>query len=232
MAIMMGLAIGAAMGGGIAALRGGTTNDILKGALIGGATGAVGGGIAPLLSGGAGAVGASGAATVAPSTIMAGAETSALSPALAGQSSSITNLLPVGSAPLSGVATGAPSIASTSTNLAAAPAGTGFFESGVGKFLADNKGTLGMGAAGLLMANKGSSQSSQPESDSYIRPYTYHMNLVKLKTLITKEQVRLILIKHTKLKHQLKQVTLEQLPLLMVALSAWLKAAKQTVMET
>jgi hypothetical protein len=179
MAIMMGLAIGAAMGGGIAALRGGTTNDILKGALIGGATGAVGGGISSLATAGAGAgaVGASGA-TVAPvveplATSTISATPSAISPALAGQSSSITNILPVGSAPLSGVATGAPSIASTSTNLAATPAGTGFFESGVGKFLAENKGTLGMGAAGLLMSNKGNSQSSQPDSDSYIRPYTY-----------------------------------------------------------
>ena len=49
-----------------------------------------------------------------------------------------------------------------------------FFDSGVGKFLVDNKGTLGLGAAGLLMANKsGSNQSSQPESDSYIRPYEF-----------------------------------------------------------
>ena len=37
--ILMGLAIGAAMGGGIAALRGGKTDDILKGALLGGGGG-------------------------------------------------------------------------------------------------------------------------------------------------------------------------------------------------
>ena len=58
MPIMWGLAIGAAMGGGIAALRGGKTEDILKGAVMGGATGALGGGISSLASAGtAGAVG-------------------------------------------------------------------------------------------------------------------------------------------------------------------------------
>ena len=154
MAIMMGLAIGAAMGGGIAALRGGTTNDILKGALMGGATGAVGGGIAPLLSGGASGVagGVSGAATVA-------------APATPGLAAGVGGDV--------GSFIAADQAASQAASQVATPAGTGFFDSGIGKFISENKMPLGLGAAGLLMANKGSSQSSQPESDSYIRPYEF-----------------------------------------------------------
>ena len=175
MAIMMGLAIGAAMGGGIAALQGKKMDEVLKSAAIGGVTGAAGAGIAPLLTAGASTaatVATEAAAPLATSTI--NAAPSVLSPAVAGQSASITNILPVGSAPLSAVTTGAPSIASTSTNLAATKAAdAGFFGSGFGKFLSENKMPLGLGAAGLLMSNKGNSQSSQPESDSYIRPYIY-----------------------------------------------------------
>jgi len=144
MPIMIGLAIGAAMGGGIAALRGGKTDDILKGALIGGATGAAGAGIAPLLSGGAGAVGASGA-NVAPA---------------------VANLY------VEGAGTAAAS-AATASPTASSIANPGFFGSGIGKFISENKMPLGLGAAGLLMSNKGNSQSSQPESDSYIRPYEF-----------------------------------------------------------
>jgi hypothetical protein len=157
--IMMGLAIGAAMGGGIAALRGGKTDDILKGALMGGATGAIGAGIAPLLGAGAagtasGVTGA-GVANVAPvaATEAAGsALSSAANPAILGtefgvQGAALTN--PV------------------------APVDTGFFGSGIGKFISENKMPLGLGAAGLLLTNKGNNQSSQPESDSYIRPYEF-----------------------------------------------------------
>lgn len=184
MPIMWGLAIGAAMGGGIAALRGGKTDDILKGAVMGGATGAIGGGISSLASAGAaGGVGAAGAgvANVAPgagASILENAGTSAISPALAGQSSSMTSLFPNAAGSLSGVSSGVPTIASTGTNLAASQAantaGTGFFGSGIGKTLYDNKGMLGAGALGLLALNKpSSSNQSDQQTDSYIRPYEF-----------------------------------------------------------
>lgn len=183
MPIMWGLAIGAAMGGGIAALRGGKTEDILKGAAIGGATGALGGGISSLASAGAaGSVGAAGAgvANVAPgagASILENAGASTISPALAGQSSSMTSLFPNAAGSLSGVSSGVPTIASTGTNLAASqatPVGTGFFDSGIGKTLYDNKGMLGAGALGLLALNKPSSgNQSDQQTDSYIRPYEF-----------------------------------------------------------
>jgi hypothetical protein len=177
---MWGLAIGAAMGGGIAALRGGKTEDILKGAAIGGATGALGGGISSLASAGAaGGVGA-GVANVAPgagASILENAGASTISPALAGQSSSMTSLFPNAAGSLSGVSSGVPTIASTGTNLAAsqaAPVGTGIFDSGIGKTLYDNKGMLGAGALGLLALNKpSSSNQSDQQTDSYIRPYEF-----------------------------------------------------------
>jgi hypothetical protein len=48
---MVGVGVGAAAGGGMSALNGGSTEDILKGALIGSATGAVTGGVGSALSG-------------------------------------------------------------------------------------------------------------------------------------------------------------------------------------
>jgi hypothetical protein len=77
MPIMWGLAIGAAMGGGIAALQ---HKDVLTGALMGGATGALGGALAPSLGivGGATEGIAGGAANVAPSTILETAGSSVL----------------------------------------------------------------------------------------------------------------------------------------------------------
>jgi len=187
MPIMWGLAIGAAMGGGIAALRGGKTDDILKGALIGGATGAIGGGISSLASAGAGGVAGAGVANVAPvaATEAAGsaisAVPSAITPAASGitvnGSSLLANQIPsaIGTMPLGTSALSAPAAGiSPIVSQTAAPAGTGIFDSGIGKFISDNKMPLGLGAAGLLLTNKsGNNQSSQPESDSYIRPYEF-----------------------------------------------------------
>lgn len=179
MPIMWGLAIGAAMGGGIAALRGGKPEDILKGAAIGGATGAVGGGISSLMPAATGGV-AAGAANVAPaaSTALAeGVTSTAISPALAAQAPSMTSMFPNAAAPLSGVTSSAPTIANTALNQGiAAPASTGteFFESGIGKTLADNKGMLGMGALGLMALKPQGSGGSAPEQEGYIRPYTYN----------------------------------------------------------
>jgi len=193
--IMIGLAIGAAMGGGIAALRGGKTDDILKNALIGGATGAIGGGIYSLATAGAGAgVGAATVAEAAPivtsESILAnaGAATNPIATNTGTEviSSGGTNLgfkapvpsgwgMPSTNYGADAVVAQGPGIRMPAPDTSSLIAGKqpGFFDSGVGKFLAENKGTLGMGAAGLLMSNKGSSQSSQPESDSYIRPYEF-----------------------------------------------------------
>ena len=172
--ILMGLAIGAAMGGGIAALRGGKTDDILKGALIGGATGAIGGGIAPLLSGGAagtaGAVNAFEAALPGAGADVIGASGSQGIGAMAPMGATGQPLTSAGGFVPTSALSNVPSSAVLPTPQAA---GKGLFDSGIGKFISDNKMPLGLGAAGLLMANKGSSQSSQPESDSYIRPYEY-----------------------------------------------------------
>ena len=182
MPIMWGLAIGAAMGGGIAALRGGKTDDILKGAVMGGATGAIGGGISSLMPAAAGGVGAAGsaAANVAPgagTSILGSASTSAISPALAAQAPSMTSMFPNAAGALSGVTSSAPTIANTALNQgiasqAAAPASTGFFGSGIGKTIADNKGMIGLGGLGLLALKPQASGGGQ-EQDSFIRPYTF-----------------------------------------------------------
>jgi hypothetical protein len=175
---MWGLAIGAAMGGGIAALRGGKTDDILKGAVMGGATGAIGGGISSLMPAATGGV-AAGAANVAPaaSTALAeGVTSTAISPALAAQAPSMTSMFPNAAAPLSGVTSSAPTIANTALNQGiAAPAstGTGFFESGFGKTLADNKGMIGLGGLGLLALKPQNSGGGGQEQESFIRPYTF-----------------------------------------------------------
>lgn len=181
MPIMWGLAIGAAMGGGIAALRGGKTDDILKGALMGGATGAIGGGISSLMPAATGGV--TGAATVATpaSTALTGSTAaSAVSPALAAQAPSMSSLFANASAPLSGVTSSVPTIASTGTNLAtsqaANSAGTGFFSSGIGKTIADNKGMIGLGGLGLMALKPQGSGGQNQEQDSFIRPHTYDPN--------------------------------------------------------
>jgi hypothetical protein len=223
MAIMMGLAIGAAMGGGIAALQGKKMDDILKGAAIGGVMGAAGGAFAP--AAGLGGATVEGAGSTLGSTALVDGGTAASAFPVTGSpsgaplgemfnSQGISNLLPptqalspvdlnsAGDSLISGPTgaegdnsvnfirglrmPGSPSISDVAPTasdglgikppagfMTQTPKPDGFFDSGVGKFLADNKGTLGLGAAGLLMSNKGSSQSSQPESDSYIRPYEY-----------------------------------------------------------
>jgi len=160
MPIMWGLAIGAAMGGGIAALQGKKMDDVLKGAVIGGATGALGGGISSLASAGAaGGVGAAGAgvANVAPTNLLANSA-GASTGVLGGDVGSFI----------------AADQAASQAASQAAPVDTGFFGSGIGKFISDNKMPLGIGAAGLLALNKpSSSNQSDQQTDSYIRPYEF-----------------------------------------------------------
>jgi hypothetical protein len=127
--ILAGLALGAAMGGGIAALQ---KKDILQGALMGGIGGAVGGAFMPGVAGavGEGAISASTAAAGNPGTFIAADQAaSAAAPA-----------------------TGIGSIAHTATP--AATGGSGLFggAGGIGNFLGANKYALAGGLAGGMMA--------------------------------------------------------------------------------
>jgi len=195
--ILMGLAIGAAMGGGIAALRGGKTDDILKGALIGGATGAIGGGIAPLLSGGAGAgVGAATVATEAAPIVTseailanAGAATNPIATNTGTEviSSGGANLglkapvpsgwgMPSTNFGADAVVAQGPGIRMPAPDTSSLIAGKqpGIFDSGFGKFLSENKMPLGLGAAGLLaLKPQGSGGNQNQDQDSFVRPYDY-----------------------------------------------------------
>ena len=194
MPIMWGLAIGAAMGGGIAALQGKKMDDVLKGAALGGATGALGGALAPAtgLVGGVTSEAATVAMPIAESTITSAplAETvnagitslpsSGItvngSQLIGNQIPSVTGMFPNAAAPLSEAASSVPTLANTASNQAATKtAGTGFFDSGFGKTLADNKGMLGLGALGL-MALKPQGSGGSPEQTSYIRPYSYNQS--------------------------------------------------------
>jgi hypothetical protein len=89
---------------------------------------------------------------------------------------SVTGMFPNAAAPLSEAASSVPTLANTASNQAATKtAGTGFFDSGFGKTLADNKGMLGLGALGL-MALKPQGSGGSPEQTSYIRPYSYNQS--------------------------------------------------------
>jgi hypothetical protein len=194
---MWGLAIGAAMGGGIAALRGGKTDEILQGAIMGGATGAIGGGISSLAGASAGLGGATveGIGNTVGSTALVDGGAAATAFPVTGGSNLVGTQFAGSVLPNATASTGAeilstPALqqaAGNTTNLAttAAPTigstpqtgianGKGFFDSGFGKTLADNKGMLGMGALGLLALKPQGSGSGDSEQESFIRPYTYN----------------------------------------------------------
>jgi hypothetical protein len=134
--ILAGLALGALMGGGIAALQ---KKDILQGALMGGIGGAVGGAFMPGVAGGV--VGEGVASGVAPA-VAEGATSSILagSPG-AGVLVNNTPLMTQAIAPAV-----APSFAP------AAVAGAGGGGGGLGSFLGANKYVLGGGALGGMLA--------------------------------------------------------------------------------
>lgn len=133
--IVAGLALGALMGGGIAALQ---KKDILQGALMGGLGGALGGAFMP------GAAGALGGEAV----------TSTVAPAVAeGATSSIFANAPGTGAMVNGTPLlSAPAV--TSTVAPAAVAGGGAGAGGIGSFLSANKYVLGGGALGGMMAGE------------------------------------------------------------------------------
>ena len=127
--IVAGLLMGAAMGGGIAALQG---KDVLQGALMGGVGGALGGAFMPGVAGAAVGEGVAGAAA----TEAAGsALSSAASPTQLGTEFGIQGALP-----------GASNAATATT--------PGLFGSsgGIGNFLSQNKYALAGGAVGGMMA--------------------------------------------------------------------------------
>ena len=134
--IVAGLLMGAAMGGGIAALQ---KKDILQGALMGGIGGALGGAFMPAAGGVAGATqgpiteGATSAltsaASQAPGTLPVVGTEFGVQGAMAGGA-------PLPGAPLPGVATG----------------GSGLFSGGFGNFVSANKYPLIGGLAGGMMA--------------------------------------------------------------------------------
>ena len=146
--IVAGLLMGAAMGGGIAALQ---KKDILQGALMGGVGGALGGAFMP------GVAGAAAGETVA----------STVAPAVAeGATSSIFANAPGTGAMVNGTPLlSTPAVTSTVTPAATAPvtAGAGsLFEGGIGNFLSQNKGALmGGGLGGMLARTKEPDQKSE-----------------------------------------------------------------------
>jgi hypothetical protein len=158
--IVAGLLMGAAMGGGIAALQ---KKDVLQGALMGAAGGALGGAFMP---GVAGAVGGEAVGTAAGSGLTPVA-TEGVSSALANtggmfSGGSLTGgqaglgLRAAGSQALLPSTMGVPAstVAGSGITLPAATAGanTGMFGGGIGNFLTQNKYALAGGAVGGMMA--------------------------------------------------------------------------------
>ena len=161
--IVAGLLMGAAMGGGIAALQ---KKDILQGALMGAAGGALGGAFMPGVAGAAAGetVGSTVGSGIAPVT------TEGVSSALANtggifSGGSLTNtgvanlgLKTAGSQALMPSAMGVPAstVAGSGITLPATTAGagtgSGIFSGGIGNFLTQNKYALAGGVAGGMMA--------------------------------------------------------------------------------
>jgi hypothetical protein len=140
--------MGAAMGGGIAALQ---KKDILQGALMGGVGGALGGAFMPAAGalGGAGAGAAEGVATgVGGEALGAGLGTPEL---LGGAGEALTST-------------------ATQATAAGAGTGTGLFGGGIGNFMSQNKGALMGGMAGGMMAP--GQEPPSPEQGN-IRDYSF-----------------------------------------------------------
>jgi len=150
--IVAGLLMGAAMGGGIAALQG---KDVLKGALMGGVGGALGGVLMPA-AGAAGIAGTAAESSLA-GTIAGEAGSQGLGAAF---NAGIANpaLIESGTSGLAGAAMegGALGIKQGVMTGATAPtaAGSGIFggAGGIGNFLTQNKGALMGGAAAGMLA--------------------------------------------------------------------------------
>jgi hypothetical protein len=181
--ILAGLAMGALMGGGIAALQ---KKDILQGALMGGVGGALGGAFMPGI---ASAVGGEAVGTAAGSGLTPVA-TEGVSSALANtggmfSGGSLTNTgvanlglklpssmgLPASTVASTGATAGSGLTIPTSMATGAIPPTTpGMFSGGIGNFLTQNKGALAGGALGGMMAP---GKEPDPAEQGNIRDYTF-----------------------------------------------------------
>lgn len=179
--------MGAAMGGGIAALQ---KKDILQGALMGAAGGALGGAFMPGVAGAATgeAVGTAASSGIAP------VATEGISSTLANtggmfSGGSLTGMpattglglkVPSASQALLPSTMGVPAnaVAGSGITLPAATAGagtgSGMFSGGIGNFLTQNKYALAGGLAGGMMAP---GEQPKPADQGNIRDYTYSQTL-------------------------------------------------------
>jgi hypothetical protein len=192
--IVAGLLMGAAMGGGIAALQ---KKDILQGALMGAAGGALGGAFMPAVAGATGSV-AGGAATGEALATTAGALGNVSGTELLNQGilSTAGNLTPTGAAQFMGSSGGFQALPGMTDGVTGAisgqipvpvpptPASTGLptpsitslfdrdrgSSGGIGNFLTQNKGALMGGVAGGMMAP---GQEPEQRSEGNIREFTY-----------------------------------------------------------
>lgn len=153
--------MGAAMGGGIAALQ---KKDVLQGALMGAAGGALGGAFMPAAGGIGGAAVNEGISATASSLGNVGATELANQGIL----NSAGNLTQQGAAQFMGSNAGfqyaAPELAKTAATT------PGMFGGGIGNFLTQNKYALAGGALGGMMAP---GQEPDPADQGNIRDYTY-----------------------------------------------------------
>lgn len=172
--IVAGLLMGAAMGGGIAALQ---KKDILQGALMGAAGGALGGAFMPGV-----AAGSTAAAEGALSGTLAGeAGVQSLAQGSLGEAMKVGALDPVmlesGTSGLHGAAMEGGAFGfKPSVMTGAVPATTtpGMFSGGIGNFLSNNKYALAGGALGGMMAP---GQEPDPADQGNIRDYTYSQEI-------------------------------------------------------
>jgi hypothetical protein len=153
--IVAGLLMGAAMGGGIAALQ---KKDVLQGALMGAAGGALGGAFMP---GVAGAVGGEAVGTAAATEAAGSALSSAATPGIAGSEFGVQGIL-------SNV--GPNAVAPTAVS-----SGPGMFGGGIGNFLSQNKYALAGGAVGGMMA-PGEKPPSPEQGNIYTTQFSQDVN--------------------------------------------------------
>ena len=164
--IVAGLLMGAAMGGGIAALQ---KKDILQGALMGAAGGALGGAFMPAAAG-AGVAGTAAESSLA-GTLAGEAGSQGINSAIR---SGITSpgMIEAGTSGIPGAAmeVGALNLNPAMAAGAIPPTTPGMFSGGIGNFLTQNKGALMGGVAGGMMAP---GQEPDQPSEGNIRDYTF-----------------------------------------------------------
>ena len=181
--IVAGLLMGAAMGGGIAALQ---KKDILQGALMGGVGGALGGAFMPAVAGAGAGVGSGSltglGTTTAGAANLFGAAGGAGGAGAGSLGTGITTgtlgLTLPGTTTAAGSSAGAlgsgltvPTTTTALTLPTAGGAGSGMFSGGIGNFLTQNKGALMGGVAGGMMAP---GQEPEQRSEGNIREFDFN----------------------------------------------------------